>query len=93
MTEVWLDPEPRDAMRAIEADPTRSGLAHRINAVLDRLESNPGDASLRRHRFYRPALWCVLVEAQGESWAVVWEPHPTEADAVTIRYLGPASFT
>ncbi|MDP1806075.1 MAG: hypothetical protein Q8K72_12970 [Acidimicrobiales bacterium] len=93
MTELWLDPDAGETLRAIEADAVRSVLAHRLNDVLDRLESNPGDASLRRHRFYRPALWCVLVEAQGEDWAVLWEPHPTQADDVIVRYLGPASFT
>lgn len=93
MTTVWLDPDPFEAKRTVDADPTRSGSARRIDVVLDRLESNPGDPSLRRHRFHQPALWCVLVEAQGETWAVSWEPHPTNDDAVIIRYLGPASFT
>ena len=93
MTQVWLDPDAGEILLAIEADAVRSVLAHRINDVLDRLEMNPGDASLRRHRFHQPALWCVLVEAQGEDWAVLWETHPTQPDDVIVRYLGPASFT
>ena len=92
MTEVWLDPDVREILRAIEADAARRVLANRINDVLDRLETNPGDASLRRHRFHQRALWCVLVVAQGEDWAVLWETHPTQADDVIVRYLGPASF-
>ncbi len=92
MPQLWFDPEADAALQAIENDPTRGDLASKLNHVLDTLESNPGDASVRRHRFHQPALWCVTVATTREEWAILWEPHPTHQDEVIVRYLGPASF-
>ena len=92
MAELWFDPEADAALEALDADPSRSVMSQRIKDVLDLLESDPGDARLRRVRFHRPALWCVTVFAAEEEWAILWEPHPTAADVVLVQYVGPATF-
>ncbi|MGI8984721.1 MAG: hypothetical protein ACR2HM_09365 [Acidimicrobiales bacterium] len=63
-----------------------------MNEVLDWLEADPTDPRVRRVRFHQPLLWCVTVVAGDDEWAALWEPHPTEPNAVAIHYLGPASF-
>ena len=92
MAELGFDPEADAALAALEADPSRRELLARISAVLDQLESDPGDATVRRLRFHRPALWCVPVVSHDEEWAILWEPHPTEPDIIVVQYVGPASF-
>ena len=92
MAELWFDPEADAALAALENDPSRSRMFERIQDLLDLLESDPGDARVRRVRFHQPALWCVTVFAAEEEWAILWEPHPTMADVVVVQYVGPATF-
>jgi hypothetical protein len=90
MAELVFDPDADAALSRLEA--AGSLLLQRVNQVLDWLEADPAEPRVRRVRFHRPALWCVTVAAGDEEWAVLWEPHATEADVVVVRYLGPASF-
>jgi hypothetical protein len=59
--------------------------------VVDQLEADPANRSVRRIRFSN-GLWCVTVVADGEEWVILWEPHPTDPDGFVAQYLGPASF-
>jgi len=92
MAELWFDPEADASLRVLEADAKRAKLLRAVNAVLDQLEADSGDASVRKIRFQAPALWCVTIVADRDEWAVLWEPHPTEVGDVMVHYVGPASF-
>lgn len=88
---LYFDAEADRALTKLEADPTRSTLVRRLNQLLDHLEQYPGDASMRRQRFAN-GLWYLTVTGNGETWAVLWEPHPEDPGAIIVQYLGPASF-
>ncbi len=90
MADLWFDPDANKAVARPESE--GSLLGRRVVEVLDWLEADPSDPRVRRIRFHHPALWCVTVVAGEEEWAVLWEPHDTEPDAVVVRYVGPASF-
>lgn len=62
-----------------------------MNRALNQLEVDPGHWSVRRIRFSNQ-LWCVLVAADNEGWAILWERHPADPDGFVVQYLGPASF-
>jgi hypothetical protein len=89
---LYFDTDADTALARLEADPSQSLLLRRMNELLDVLETDPADPRVRRVRFQRPRLWCFTVFTADEEWAVLWEPHPEEADAVIVRYLAPASF-
>ncbi|MFM8861861.1 MAG: hypothetical protein ACKOIA_05300 [Acidimicrobiia bacterium] len=91
MPELWFDHEAERALRSLERDRARGALARRLDDVLDLLERDPGSVELRRHRFVT-GLWGVVVGSDDENWIVLWEPHPTIADAIVVQYVGPASF-
>lgn len=90
--ELWFDEEADASLAGLEADEARRALIARVNEVLDQLETDPGDVSVRRHRFQEVGLWCVVIPDQDDQWVVLWEPHPDRDDAVIIHYLGPATF-
>lgn len=91
MSELWFDEEADAALTSLEANDSRSALLGRVSAVLDQLEADPSDPSVRRHRFQEVGLWCVVIPAD-EQWVVLWEMHPDRDDVVIVQYLGPASF-
>ena len=86
---LYFDFDADAALTRLERDPQRRALAAAMDRVLLRLETHPGDASLRRNRFTN-GLWAISVSASGEDWFVLWEPHPDEADSVVVQYVGPA---
>lgn len=92
MAELWFDEEADAALTALASDAARQELYQRLDDVLARLEADPGDATLRRHRFQEVDLWCVVVPVDDEQWVVLWEPHPTHDDAAVVQYIGPSSF-
>jgi hypothetical protein len=89
---LWFDEEANAALDRLGNDPARERLAAAVNRVLDQLEDDPGDRSVRRSRFHVPALWCVTVFADDEEWAVLWEPHPDISGDVIVQFIGPATF-
>ena len=91
MADLAYDAEAAKALTRLERDPKRAALLRGVNAVLDMLEADPGQAAVRRHRFSN-GLWCVVVAGADEEWAVLWELHPDEPGTVVVQYLGPASF-
>lgn len=91
MGTLWFDSEADEALTRLEADPSRRRLLARVRVVLDLLEAEPGNETLRRIRF-STQLWCVTVVAGDDVLVVLWEPHPNEANDVVVQYIGPASF-
>jgi hypothetical protein len=90
--QLWFDLDADRALKGLEADPGEARMLARVEAVLDLLERDAGDTTLRRVRFRDPPFWCVTVVAGEEERVILWEPHPTETDDVIVHYLGPASF-
>ncbi|MGI9118656.1 MAG: hypothetical protein ACR2G7_00725 [Acidimicrobiales bacterium] len=60
---------------------------------MNQLEVDSGDRGVRRLRFRAPGLWCVPVVVGHEEWAILWEPHPDEPEAVIVQYVRPATFS
>lgn len=85
--EICFSADADTALAALEADPAQEKLVARINASLDRLSEDPGDASVRRRRFQN-GLWLVMMWDR----VILWEPHPEKTDAVIVHYIGPDSF-
>ena len=94
MPEVWLDDENDERLSRLENDPDpgRKRLAQQVNAELRRIAHDPGNASVRRHRFQSVDAWVVVVQGDDEDWAILWRPHETEADVILVPYVGPVSF-
>ena len=80
-------PEAYEVLVRLGDDQARSQLYERICGILDTLESNPGDASVRRHRYQIRPVWRVPVHGSGEDWLVLWEK---TGDTITIHYIGKA---
>lgn len=91
MVDLYFDDDADARLTSLEADPGRRHLLSRVNLALDDLVADSGQVHLRRRRFQN-GLWCIVVAADDEHWAILWEPHPEIADAVVIQYLGPATF-
>lgn len=81
-----VDPEPHDELvRLYDSHPD---LADRIDDWLDRIETDPTDASVRR-RLIRPgSLWAITIAdpAGAQDYLILWE---LDDDTPVIRYLGP----
>jgi hypothetical protein len=92
VSDLYFDAEADAALTALERDATRARLSANVAEVLAALEQDPAQAWLRRRRF-QIGLWCVVVAGDDEEWAVLWEQHPTRANAVVIQYIGAATFT
>ncbi len=73
MIELLFDQSAEDALAALKVDPLRQQLYERVNDVLDAIEDNPKDPSVRRRRFQSPPHWLVAVHGAGEDWIVMWE--------------------
>lgn len=91
MATVSFDAAADEALTRLEADPAGRQLCSRVQAVLDLLESDPGNARLRQLR-YTNGLWGVAVAARIATIVILWEPHPTQPDEFVVQYIGPASF-
>lgn len=71
------------------ADPQRWQLAHSLAQSLVRLDADPGDVEFRRRRYLARPVYGFLVRGGDEEALVLWQPHPTNADDVVVRYLSP----
>lgn len=74
----------------LREDPRRHKVLDRVDEILDALEENPGQAWLHAHRFQDPPLWCVMLDASGEAWVILWSVD--DDDRVLVEYFGSASF-
>lgn len=84
---LW-DPDADETMDHLESDPARAELLATTRRALGILEEDPGQADARRQRFSN-GLWAVPLFGAGEEWLLLWEPNPSNADEVVVRYLGP----
>ena len=79
----------RDAdteLSRLQVDHGRSELYDRVNDILDAIEDDPADQTVRRRRYNTPPVWGVPVHGSGEDWLVLW----SETDeGLVIHYLGP----
>lgn len=88
MARLFFDPEPLAELARLELDEdSYGGLLDRIDVRLGWLEEDPGQRRCRAVRF-QSGMWYLHIPADGGDWAILWEVHPTEDDAVAIRYLG-----
>ena len=69
-------------------DPSRRDCAARLNAALDGLEGDPGDARHRRRRFNTIGLWGIAVVCGDEESLILWEAFG--ADVVVVHHIVPA---
>ena len=89
MARLFFDPEPLAEWMRLEADERSYGrLLDRVDLRLGWLEEDPGHRRCRGVRF-QGGLWYLRVPVDEGDWAILWEEHPTEPDAVAIRYIGP----
>jgi hypothetical protein len=83
-------PEADEALTAIETDPSKALAVTRLHEILDVLEADHRDPSVRRRRFADPPVWCVLVRAGPDEYVVLWDLND-DGDPVVI-YVGMAPF-
>jgi hypothetical protein len=85
---IHWDDAAHAAVAKLVNDPRLGILSDRVNEVLDKLEVDHHQPSLRRHRMHQPAVWAIFVSGSGEDWAVLWEPN--DDDEPYIHYAGPS---
>ena len=80
-----LDPRPYDTLERLYAsDPRGSDV---VDARLDALEKDPGQAVVRRRHLRPPGLWYIPFRlSAAEDWMILWEQVD---DTVVVRHLGP----
>lgn len=84
---IGFSVEATEAIQAVYDDPGRHVLADRLDAMLDVLEHDAGDARVRRHRLRPPGLWAIFVSGAGEDWALLWDAD--DAGNPYVHYAGP----
>ena len=87
MAELLFFPIADKQLAALQADLGRRQLYDRINDLLDVLEADPSDASVRRLRYQVPPIWGIPVYGSGEEWIILW----SESESGTlVHYIGEA---
>ncbi len=77
--------ESREQLAELQADSARRQLYERVNDILDLIEDDPSDRSVRLRRYRNPPIWGVTVHGSGEDWLVLW----SETDSGGwIHYIG-----
>jgi hypothetical protein len=57
--------------------------------ILDQLEFNPGDKTVRKHRYLMPNVFGVDFTANGEDWVLLWSmARDGREEVVVIHYIG-----
>ncbi|MDE0066519.1 MAG: hypothetical protein OXN44_06575 [Acidimicrobiaceae bacterium] len=69
----------------LQNDAVRQQLYERINDVLDAIEDDPSDRSVRQRRYQTPPVWGVTVYGSDETWLVLWSQPNSD---VVIHYIG-----
>ena len=85
MPELLFFPIADGQLAALEADSARRQLYERVNDVLDLLEADPGDASVRRLRYQSPPIWGIPVYGSSEEWIILWSESETRP---LVHYIG-----
>ena len=58
--------------------------------IFDELEKDPGQASLRRHRWSDPPVWGVTIRGRRAESLVLWSMETIDGEqTVVVRYIGP----
>jgi len=65
-------------------------LLDKIDAVLDELEKDPGQAKLRQYRWSDPPLWGAQVRDRVRDYLILWAPEERDGGSlVVVYYVGP----
>lgn len=89
---LLFDPQADARLVSLDAEPARAPLVRRIDAALDALGTDAGQAWLRRHRFQHPPVWAIVIATDapgGDDWVILWQEFGPDFH---VTYLGPASF-
>jgi hypothetical protein len=86
MATVEFDPQPLQAYANLEKAGAEK-LLDAIDDAIDALETDPGNAVVRR-RSFGDGLWGITVRDRSEDWLIIWEHDPAADDLIVIRYLG-----
>ena len=85
MAELLFSPDADQQLTLLESDTTRRHLYERVNDVLDAIEDDPSNPSVRQRRYQSPPVWGVTVEGSGDAWLVLW----SESDkGALVHYIG-----
>lgn len=85
MAELLFSPSSDEQLTLLGADTTRRQLYERVNDVLDAIEDDPSNQSVRQRRYQRPPIWGVTLLGLGEVWLILW----SETDkGPLIHYIG-----
>lgn len=87
MWELVFEAAADRAMTALEQEPSRAELRHRVDAALLALATHPRDARCRRSS-YPGGMWDMVVRTRVDDWLIVWMYGPGEHE-VTVVYVGP----
>ncbi|MBO0802509.1 MAG: hypothetical protein J2P25_05475 [Nocardiopsaceae bacterium] len=84
---------------------TDPDLLDKIDAILDELEKDPGQARLRQHRWSEPPLWGVTARDRVRDILILWAPEPpgrqpeteepetggpeAQETVIVVHYIGP----
>ena len=90
MATVEFDPQPLQAYANLEKASAET-LLDTIDDAIDTLETDPGNAVVRR-RSFGDGLWGIPVRDRSEDWLIIWERDPTAEDLIVVRYLGADPF-
>lgn len=89
MAELQFGPTADRFLSELELEPDRNeAFLQRLDAALDRLEADPGDAWCRRRRFQNIGVWGIAVVHAGEEWLILWEPD--KDDGVVVHAIARA---
>ena len=80
-----FSPGSHEQLVELEADGARRQLYERVNDILDLIEDDPSDRSVRLRRYQDPPIWGVTVHGSGEDWLVLWSE--TDSGGL-IHYIG-----
>ena len=90
MATVEFDQQPLLAYADLEKAGAEA-LLDAIDDAIDKLEADPGSASVRR-RSFGDGLWGIPVRDRTEDWLIIWERDPSADDVIAVRYLGADPF-
>ena len=86
--ELNFMPQPLTVLEASLEDPTRQELADAVEAVLDQLETDPGEPTLGTTNFVTEGYRHIRsTPVRRDGWVVIWQLGTT-GDQLDIVFLG-----